>query len=137
MLTKLYKLAYDLDKKGFHSEAKEIEEVMKLMAKRVGLKVEDLTSLANHFDDLGDTELADKFDNMAKEAKYKEWKGKGTDKPPHKNRPKPPKNWFNEMVKDVKKKNPNYSKKRIDEIVGDIWHNELSDAKIKTIMNKK
>jgi len=32
-------------------------------------------------------------------------------------------------VKDVKKKNPDYSTKRVSEIVGDIWDNELSDKK--------
>lgn len=72
MLVELYKLAYDLDRKGLHSEAEEIEEVMKLMAQRVGLKVEDMVSLANHFDDLGDIALADRFDTMAKEAAGKD-----------------------------------------------------------------
>ena len=66
MLTKLFKLAYDLDRKGLYSEAEEIEEMMKAMAKRVGLKVDDLVSLANEFDKLGAFELADQFDNMVK-----------------------------------------------------------------------
>jgi len=72
MLVQLYKLAYDLDRKGLHSEAEEIEEVMKLMAKRVGLNVEDMVSLANYFDEVGDSDLADKFDGMAKEAAGKD-----------------------------------------------------------------
>lgn len=72
MLVELYKLAYDLDRKGLHSEAEEIEEVMKLMAQRVGLKVDDMVSLANYFDEVGDIELADKFDIMAKEAAKKD-----------------------------------------------------------------
>lgn len=69
MLVELYKLAYDLDRKGLHNEAAEIEEVMKLMATRVGLKVEDMVALANHFDALGDVELADHLDKIAKDVK--------------------------------------------------------------------
>ena len=68
MLTKLFKLAYDLDRKGLYSEAEEIEEMMKAMAKRVGLKVDDLVSLANEFDKLGAFDLADHFDSIIKVA---------------------------------------------------------------------
>lgn len=66
MLKELFKLAYDLDRKGLYSEAEEIEEIMKIMAKRVGLKVEDLVSLANDFDKLGEHNLADKLDEIIK-----------------------------------------------------------------------
>ncbi len=72
MLVELYKLAYDLDRKGLYDEAAEIEEVMKLMANRVGLEIKDMVALANHFDELGNGELADTFDNMAKEAAKKD-----------------------------------------------------------------
>jgi len=68
MLARLFKLAYTLDKKGYYSEAAEIEKVMETLAKRTGLNVEDMVSLANHFDEVGDTKLADKFDAMAKAA---------------------------------------------------------------------
>lgn len=74
MLTKLFKLAYKLDKKGLYDEAKEIEEVMKTLAKRTGLTTEDLVSLADHFDGIGDTALADRFDELAKEAAKKKTK---------------------------------------------------------------
>jgi hypothetical protein len=33
------------------------------------------------------------------------------------------------MKKEIKKNNPDYSAKRVNEIVGDIWDNELSDKK--------
>jgi len=33
------------------------------------------------------------------------------------------------MKEEVKKKNPDYSMKRVNKIVGDIWDNELSDKK--------
>lgn len=68
MLAKLYKLAYRLDKLALYDEAKEIEAVMKTLSERVGLTAEDMVSLADHFDNNGDTVLADRFDEMAKEA---------------------------------------------------------------------
>lgn len=71
MLTKLYKLAYRLDKLALYDEAKEIEKVMKILSERVGLSTEDMVSLADHFDKAGDTALADHFDEMVKEAKKK------------------------------------------------------------------
>lgn len=40
------------------------------------------------------------------------------------------------MKADVKKKNPDYSAKRINEIVGDIWDNELSDKKREQIYKR-
>lgn len=128
MLTKLFKLAYSLDKRGFHSEAQEIEEIMKLMAKRVGLKIEELTSLANEFDEMGETEIADKLDDIAKESKYKEWKGPKGEKPPARHDiKKPPKPWMDEAKKKVKQKHPDYSAKRINELVGDEWYNKMTD----------
>ena len=39
------------------------------------------------------------------------------------------------MKKDVKSNNPDYSAKRIAEIVGDMWDNELSDKKREDIIN--
>lgn len=131
MLGKLYKMAYDLDKRGFHNEAAEIEKVMETMAKRVGLKLEEMVSLANYFDELGETELADTFDTMAKEAakkKYKEWKGEKGEKPPARHDiKKPPKSWMDEGRVRIKKKNPEYGAKRINEILGDEWYNKMTD----------
>lgn len=71
MLAKLYKLAYSLDKKALYDEAKEIESVMKILSERVGLSKEDMVSLADHFDKLGDTALASHFDDMLKAASRK------------------------------------------------------------------
>lgn len=68
MLTKLYKLAYKLDKKGHYDEAAKIEEVMRIMSQRVGLNVQDMVSLADYFDNEGEKALADRFDAMAKQA---------------------------------------------------------------------
>jgi len=68
MLVKLFKLAYKLDKMALYNEAKEIENVMKALSERVGLTPDDMISLADHFDQEGETVLADHFDTMAKEA---------------------------------------------------------------------
>ncbi len=132
-LARLYKVAYTLDRKGMYDEAKEIEQVMEAMARRVGLKLEDMIALADHFDQIGETALANKFDELAKEAakkktKYKTHKGK-EEKAPEGAEHKAPKKWWDEQAAKIKKKNPDYSAKRVSEIVGDIWDNELSDAK--------
>jgi len=71
MLVKLYKLAYSLDKKALYDESKKIEEVMKTLSERVGLTTDDMIALADHFDQLGDTALASRFDDMLKEAARK------------------------------------------------------------------
>lgn len=65
---RLYKVAYALDKRGMYSEAKEIEELMAVMAKRVGLNLNDMVALADYFDQEGEKALANKFDLMVKEA---------------------------------------------------------------------
>ena len=36
----------------------------------------------------------------------------------------------------MKEKNPDYSKKRINEVVGDIWDNQLSDQKREKIYKR-
>ena len=72
MLKRLYKLAYELDKKGMYDEAKQIEEVMKSLSERVGLTDEDMVALADHFDKEGDFALASYFDELLKESKKKE-----------------------------------------------------------------
>ena len=71
MLAKLYKLAYKLDKRALYDEAKEIEAVMKTLSERVGLTPDEMISLADHFDQEGETALANKFDEMVKEAALK------------------------------------------------------------------
>lgn len=40
------------------------------------------------------------------------------------------------MKKEIKEKNPDYSTKRVNEVVGDIWDNELSDKKRAEIVKK-
>ena len=140
-LARLYKLAYILDQKRAYDEAREIEKVMQAMAKRMGLKLEDMIALADHFDQVGDVALANKFDHMIKEAakkkktKYKTHKGK-KEKAPEGAEHKAPKKWWDEQVAKIKKKNPDYSSKRVSEIVGDIWDNELSDAKRREIYKR-
>ncbi len=71
VIAKLYKLAYVLDKKGLYNEAVEIEKVMQSLSERVGLTEEDMVSLADHFDEAGDTVLANHFDELLKKAKKK------------------------------------------------------------------
>lgn len=40
------------------------------------------------------------------------------------------------MRKDIKKNSPDYSDKRVNEVVGDIWYNNLSDAKREEIYKR-
>lgn len=70
-LVALYKVAYTLDTKGMYNEAKEIEKVMESMAKRVGINPDDMIALADYFDQLGETALANRFDELVKEAAKK------------------------------------------------------------------
>ena len=131
MLVALYKLAHELDKKGLHDESSEIEEVMRTMSQRVGLKVEDFVALANYFDEQNETELADKFDELAKEAK-----SKGDKKFPNGAKHKAPKNWFREQLEKVMKGNPKYSKEKATKTVADLWDNKLTDAKRQAIYKR-
>lgn len=96
-----------------------------------------LAKLANALDNQGFEKMADMVDEtMQKIAKkYKTWHGKG-EKPPKGAAHKAPKGWFDEMKDKVKKKNPDYSAKRINEIVGDIWDNKLSDAEREKIYKR-
>jgi hypothetical protein len=41
----------------------------------------------------------------------------------------PPKKWFGEMQRDIKKSNPSYSDEQVRKTIGDIWYHNLSDAK--------
>ena len=121
LLTSLYKIAYSLDKKGMYSEAQEIEMAMEILARRVGLKLEDMVALADHFDQLGDTAIANKFDVIVKTAKAKH---------------RAPKKWWDKMVKEVKSENKDYSEERVNETVGEIWYNNLSDEKREEIYKR-
>jgi len=49
---------------------------------------------------------------------------------------KPPKEWWNKMVKKIKEGNPKYTKEQVDSTVGSIW-SKLSDAKKKTIRGRE
>ncbi len=49
---------------------------------------------------------------------------------------RPPKHWWDEMEKEVKKGNPSYSKDQVDKTIGDIWYNKLTDAKRKELRSK-
>lgn len=73
--------------------------------------------------------------SQKKSVKYKTWKGKG-EKPPKGAENKAPKKWWKKMEKDVKKKNSDFPVKRVREVVGDIWDNELSDKKRAEIVKK-
>ncbi len=99
-----------------------------------------LIRVANGLDDKKLYSEADEIDDLVSKVveaktKYKTWKGKG-EKPPKGAEHKAPKGWFDEMKEKTKKKNPDYSDKRVNEIVGDIWDNQLSDAKRKAIYKK-
>jgi len=40
------------------------------------------------------------------------------------------------MIKKIKKNNSDYSEERVNETVGEIWYNKLSDAKRKKIYKR-
>lgn len=48
-------------------------------------------------------------------------------------RPRPPKDWWDKMVKEVKTKNPDYSEDQVSKTVGNIWHNQISDYRVQKI----
>lgn len=138
MLVELIKLAYTLDKKKEYEIAREIDAVVAELAQRTGLTEKDMVSLADYFDGDGEVELANKMDELLKVAaktKYKTHKGKD-EKPPKGAEHQAPKAWWDEQADKVKKKNPGYSTKRVSEIVGDIWDNQLSDAKRQEIYRR-
>jgi hypothetical protein len=49
---------------------------------------------------------------------------------------RPPKKWFDDMSKEVKEGNPDYDEEQVRATVGDIWYNELSDAKREEIYKR-
>lgn len=69
MIVELIKLAYRLDKKGEYELADDIQEVMADLINRTGINPKDLVALADHFDKLNDTKLADKFDALLSKTK--------------------------------------------------------------------
>jgi NTP pyrophosphatase (non-canonical NTP hydrolase) len=69
MLVELFKLAHKLDKLAEYELANEVDEVVKELSQRAGLTAEDMVSLANYFDENGETKLSDKFDAMLKNIK--------------------------------------------------------------------
>jgi len=40
------------------------------------------------------------------------------------------------MVKEIEEGSPDYSEERVSETIGDIWFNNLTDAKRKEIINR-
>jgi len=50
---------------------------------------------------------------------------------------RPPKEWWDKMVKDVKKGNPDYSEDQVDKTIGNIWFNELSDSEREKILDRE
>lgn len=103
----LIKIADTLDNRGFKDMAGLLDETIEKVAKKKGKK----------------------------KGKYKTHEGKD-EKPPEGAEKKAPKEWFDKMKKDVEKENPDYSAKRINEVVGDIWDNELSDKKRSEIVKR-
>lgn len=96
----------------------------------IGFALNHLVKISDALDKNGFNKLANFVDEtMEKISKYK---GKG-EKPPKGAEHKAPKGWWDKMEKEIGKKNADYSKKRIGEVVGDIWDNELSDKKRKEI----
>lgn len=49
---------------------------------------------------------------------------------------KPPKEWVEKMTKEIREGNPSYSEERVRRTMGDIWYNELTNAKRKEIRER-
>ena len=49
---------------------------------------------------------------------------------------RPPKAWWDKMIKEVKDGNPDYSDEQVDKTVGDIWYNKLDPSQKKDITKK-
>lgn len=49
---------------------------------------------------------------------------------------KPPSEWFKKMTDEIRKGNPSYSEERVRQTIGDIWYNNLTDAKRKEIRER-
>lgn len=125
VVVRLFKLAYHLDLQGQYDEAKEIEKVMESLAERVGLSAENMLALADYMDQEGHFEAASAIDSMCHE-KIVQAKAKH----------RPPKKWFDKMKKEIKKGNPKYSEERVNQTIGDIWYNNLSDEKRREIYKR-
>lgn len=102
--------------------------------------LDKLLKIATALDNNGYEKLADIIDEAMlkiskKKMEHKDLKGK-EEKPPKGAFHKAPKEWVDKMKQDVKKKNPDYSMKKVNEIVGDIWDNQLTDKKRQNIYKK-
>jgi len=49
---------------------------------------------------------------------------------------RPPKKWWDKMVKQIKENNPKYSMDQIAKTIGNIWYNKLSASKRKSIRER-
>lgn len=49
---------------------------------------------------------------------------------------RPPKGWWDKMVRDIKTKQPSYSKDIVEKTVGDIWHNNLDESKKRQLVRR-
>lgn len=66
----LVKFAQDLDKNGKYSEADKIDEMIKSLCDRTGLKIaDDMIAMADEFDNQGMYEEANQIDDIVKTAK--------------------------------------------------------------------
>ena len=64
MLVELFKLAHSLDKKAEYDLANDVQEIIAELVRRTGTNSEELVALADYFDELGEAEMANKFDAM-------------------------------------------------------------------------
>ncbi len=55
-----------LDKKAEYDLASDVDKIIEELSQRAGLGQEEIVSLADYFDDEGETKLADKFDALLK-----------------------------------------------------------------------
>ena len=49
---------------------------------------------------------------------------------------RPPKGWWDKMVKQVKKNSPEYTPEVVDKVVGDLWYNKMKGPKKKEVMKE-
>jgi len=142
----LVKIADALDNNGFSSLANIVDEAMTKIAKKKKKEEEEEKESKKSKKEEKEEKESKKSKKEEEEKKkvseaakkkteYKTHKGK-EEKAPKGAEHKAPKEWFDKMKADVKKKNPDYSAKRVSEIVGDIWDNELSDKKREQIYKR-
>lgn len=73
MLSKLFKIAHNLDKRGFYDESQAISEAVADLASRVGIdtRLKEMAIIADYLDQEGEVALASTFDDVLNKVAYR------------------------------------------------------------------